>query len=197
MLPALVIEPCWRRSPEEYSEGIRPKNFISSLGVSKRREVANFGHHGDGHGELHTAQGLKGFDHRVQTPGLHVLLEFLFETLEAFGVFADGSDIFLKDDLLRRCGADHFREPPEMGRAPSGPAGVADIVSEQEGFESKLGVLEIAEGIFTCPGEVSNGFIFHLGDIDRGEITRARQAGQLHGVPAVGFDAVTGLFGNE
>ena len=34
------------------------------------------------------------------------------------------------------------------------------------------------------------------GDIDHGEITRARQPGQLHGVPAVGFDAVTGLLGN-
>ena len=124
-----------------------------------------------------------------------MLLEFLFETLEAFGVFVHRTDIFLKDDLLRRCGTDHFREPPEVGRAPIGPARVADIVSEQEGFETELGVFEIAEGIFTCPGEIANGFIFHLGDIDRGEITRARQAGQLHGVPAVGFDAVTGFLG--
>jgi hypothetical protein len=36
VLPALVIEPRWRRSPEEYSEGIKPKNFMSSLGVSNR-----------------------------------------------------------------------------------------------------------------------------------------------------------------
>ena len=91
-----------------------------------------------------------------------MLLECLFETLEAFGVFVDGSDICLKDDWWRRCGADHCREPPQMGRAPSGPAGVADIVSESERFESKLGVLKIAAGIFTCPSEVSYGFIFHL-----------------------------------
>ena len=32
VFPALVIDPCWRRSPEEYSYGISPKNFISSLG---------------------------------------------------------------------------------------------------------------------------------------------------------------------
>jgi hypothetical protein len=126
-----------------------------------------------------------------------VLLEVLFETQESFGVFVDGSDIFLKDDVWRWCGADHFREPPEMGRAPMGPAGVADIVSESESFESKLGVLKIAEGSFTGPSEVSSGFIFHCGDIDPGEITRGRQPGQVHGVPAVGFDAVTGLFGNE
>src|SRR5262245_26139115 len=36
VFPALVIDPCWRRSPEEYSEGTNPKNFMSSLGVSKR-----------------------------------------------------------------------------------------------------------------------------------------------------------------
>ena len=83
-----------------------------------------------------------------------------------------------------------------MGRAPMGPTGVADIVSESESFESKLGVLKIAEGIFTCPSEVAYGFIFHCGDIDHGEITRARQPGQLHGVPTVGVDAVTGLLGN-
>ena len=134
---------------------------------------------GDGHGELHTAQGLEGLDHRVQAPGFHLLVECLFETLEAFGVFVDRADIFLKDDLLRWGGTDHFSEPPEVGRAPIGPAGIADIVSQQEGFETKLGVFEIAEGIFTRPGQVANGFIFDFGDIDRGEITRAREPGQL------------------
>ena len=83
-----------------------------------------------------------------------------------------------------------------MGRAPVGPAGVADIVSEQEGFEAKLGGLESAEGIFTDPRESTHGFIFHLGDLDRREITRSSQAGQLHGVPAVRFDPITGLWGN-
>jgi hypothetical protein len=35
--------------------------------------------------------------------------------------------------VLRRCGADHFREPPERGRALVGSAGVADIVVGHEG----------------------------------------------------------------
>ncbi len=126
-------------------------------------EVANFGHHRDGHGELHATQSLKGLDHRVQAPRLHVVLECLVETLEAFGVFGHGSDIFLKDDVLCWCGADHFRQPPERGRAPSGPAGGADIVSEYERVESQRGVLKIAAGIFTCPSEVSYGVICHCG----------------------------------
>jgi hypothetical protein len=64
-------------------------------------------------------------------------------------------------------------------------------------LQSKLGVFEITEGILTGSAEVANGFVFHLGDIDHGEIPRARQAGQLLGVPAVRFDAVTGFFRHE
>ena len=48
--------------------------------------IANFGHQGDGHGAWHTAQGVQRLDHRVQTPGVHVILPGLFETLEACGL---------------------------------------------------------------------------------------------------------------
>jgi hypothetical protein len=118
-------------------------------------EVAHFSHHRDGHGALLTAPGLKSFDHRVHTPRFHVLLACWFETLESFAVFGDGSDIFVKDDLVRWCRADHCSEPPEMGRAPMGPAGVADIVSASERVASTRSVLKMAEGLFTCPRAVS------------------------------------------
>jgi hypothetical protein len=36
VFPAWVIEPGWRRAPEEYAAGIKPKHFISALGVSHR-----------------------------------------------------------------------------------------------------------------------------------------------------------------
>ena len=52
-------------------------------------QIAQFGDDGDGHGELHATQGLEGLDHCGQTPSFHLLVEFLFKTLEAFGVFAD------------------------------------------------------------------------------------------------------------
>src|SRR5262244_4615536 len=133
----------------------------------------------------------------MQTPGMHVLLELLVETLEAVSVFGYRTDIFLEHDLLCRRRADDLGKPPEMGRAPIGPAGVADIMAEQEGFETELGVLAIAEGIFTGAGEIANRFIVHCGDIHDSEIPRAGQPGQLHGVSAVGFDAVTSLFGDK
>jgi hypothetical protein len=63
--------------------------------------------------------------------------------------------------------------------------------------EAQLGVLAIAEGIFTGSGEIADRFIVHWGDIHDSEIPRAGQPRQLHGVSAVGFDAVTSLFGNK
>jgi hypothetical protein len=108
----------------------------------------------------------------------------------------DGSDICLTDDVLRRGRADHCREPPERGRAPMGPTGIADSVSESERFASTRGVLQMAVGLFTGPSAVSYGGIVHVGDINHRAITRARQPGQLHGVPTVGCDVVTGLLGH-
>ena len=102
----------------------------------------------------------------------HVILQCLCETLEALGVFVHRSDVCLKDALLSRCVTDHLGEPPEMGRAPVRPARRADIVSEQEELEERnWASLRSAGGIFTGSCEVTHGFIFHFGDIDRGEVS--------------------------
>ena len=57
-----------------------------------------------------------------------MFVEFLFQTLQPFCVFVDRADIFLKDNLLGRGGADNCAEPPEVGRAPGGLARIAHIV---------------------------------------------------------------------
>jgi hypothetical protein len=84
-----------------------------------------------------------------------------------------------------------------MGRIPGGPARVPYVVPEQKGVETALGIFESAEGIFACPGEIAHSFVFHRGNRDRGASPRARQAGQWHGVSAVGFDTIPSLFGNQ
>ena len=81
------------------------------------------------------------------------------------------ADVFLEDDLLRRGGTDHFGEPPQVGRAPGGSTCIADIMAKQKGVETELGGLKIAEGIFTSPAEVADGFVFHRRDFDGGEVT--------------------------
>jgi hypothetical protein len=150
---------------------------LSVIGIIEEAEVAEFGHHGDSHGELYVSQELKRVDYLAQAPRLDLFLEFLFETLEAFSVLVDGADTFLKDDVLSRGGTDDFWEPLEVGKAPGGPARRMDIMPEQEGVEPELGALEIADSNFKSATEIPNGFIFDPGDIDWCEITRAYQAG--------------------
>jgi hypothetical protein len=161
-LPALLSGRIFR--------GNQAQAFPQLSWVLKAGQVADFCHHGNGHSALDTTESLECLDHRMQTPRFHVLVEFLVETLEACGVLGDGTDVFLQDDVLRRCRADHVREPSEVGRVPSGPAYLTTILSKQEGFAPKLCRLAIAASVGTCPGEIANGFIFDFGDIDCGEI---------------------------
>ena len=87
----------------------------------KACQVTYFGHQGDRHGALPPTQRLEGLDHRGQTPGVDLLVEFMCETLEACVVFAHGSDIFLENDVLRWGGTDDFREPSAGGPGPNEP----------------------------------------------------------------------------
>jgi hypothetical protein len=70
-------------------------------------------------------------------------------------------------------------------------------VPQQESFEPKLRGLEIADGIFTRTAQVTNRFILHRGNIDRGEVPRAHQACQFDSIAAVGFDPIPSLFRNQ
>jgi hypothetical protein len=133
-------------------------------------QIAQVGDNGDGHGELHATQGLEGPDHRGQTPSFHRLVECLFKTLEAFGVFGDGPNVFLEDHLLRWRRTDDLRQPSEVGGAPIGLARLADILPQEQGFEAAFGGLEIAQGIFASAAQVPDGFVRDLWDIDRGQI---------------------------
>jgi hypothetical protein len=200
--PGLGVAGCGDRAlatplPRGLFRGEEAQEFHECSGGIKAGEVATFGHGGDGHGTLPPPQGLQRVDHRVETPGVDLLVECVLQPLETFGVRIDRPDVFPEDGLVRRGGPDDLREPPATGRAPRGPARLAASVSEHGGVESKLGGLEIAEGLVTGAGEVADRVVFHCGDIDGGEIPRAREAGQWHGVTAVGCDAIAGFFGNQ
>lgn len=119
-----------------------------------------------------------------------MLVECLFEPLEAFAVFAHGADVCLQDDVLSWCGTAHCGEPSAVGRAPVRPAHVPDVVPEQAGFETQLGVLKVADGLFTCPGESPPRRLCDLGDLHGGEIAGAGQTGQLPRIAALSCDPV-------
>jgi hypothetical protein len=82
----------------------------------------------------------------------------------------NGLDVFLKDNLLRGRGAPHLAEPLQVGGTPGGPPPIADIVSQQERFQTQLGRLQSPEGIFPHPTQVAERFIVDGGDIDGGEV---------------------------
>ena len=68
-------------------------------------------------------------------------------------------------------GTDHCRAPPEVGRAPGGPARIADIVPQSEGFEPELGGLDVPDGISSRARVRSRmASSADLGDIDRCEV---------------------------
>ena len=122
-------------------------------------------------------------------------MEFLLQTLQARSLFGDGLDVFLKDNLLRRCGTDHLAEPAQVGGAPVGPTRIADIVPQQEGFEPQLGRLQIPEGLFPRPTQVADRFIVDGGYIDGGEVPGAHEPGELPGITPVHFNPVARLLG--
>ena len=159
----------------------------------KADEIAELCDQGDGDGELDAAQHLSVVDDRIQAPQAHLLFEFLLQALETFGDRVDRANVLLKDKLLRRGGADPLGEPSERGGSPVGTAAIAAIVSQQKGFESEFGGFEVLGGILTSSGEIANGFLFELGDVDGCEVAGSPQAREWDGVAAVSFDAITHL----
>jgi hypothetical protein len=160
-------------------------------------EVSALRHEGHGPGARHATQGLKGLDHRLQSPGFDLFLPCLHEALKPFGVRMDGAPVCLEDDVLRRGGADHVGEPPQMGRAPGRASRRADIVAEHKGVATTLGGLEIGDGIFPSPAAVTDGCVCHRRHRDGGASPCAHQAGELDRVTTVGFPAVAGLLGPQ
>ena len=152
---------------------------------------------GDGHRAWHATPGRQRRAHRGQTPGWPVLVACVREPLAAFGMLLHRADVFVKNDVVRGGGTDDCREPPQVGRAPIGPARGAAIVAEHKSCETQWGVCAITEGIFTRPGASAHGCIWALGDRDRGAIPCASAARQLPSVPAVRFDPIPSLCGHE
>src|SRR4029450_7260286 len=141
--------------------------------------------------------GREGAAPRGKPPGLDLGVELLCQTCKPFSVLGDGSDVFLEHNLLGGSGTDHLAEPPQVGRAPGGPGRIPNILPQQKRLEPKLGGLESADGICTGTAQVTNGFVLNLRGVDRGQVPRAHQPGQLDGISTVGFGPIPGLFGDQ
>lgn len=165
-------------------------------GGSKTGEVTECGSGGHRARQWHPTEGLQRVDDRGEPPGLPLLCECLFQTRQPFGVVGDCADVFVEHDLRRWGMTDHFAEPPEVGGVPARLAGRTAIVSQEKGFEPQLGGLQSPDAIFTRPAQVSPRFILNLGNVDRAQIPRAREACEFDRISAVGFDPLSRLFGD-
>jgi hypothetical protein len=126
----------------------------------------------------------------MEMPAFDLFLAFVLTTLKACGLCVDSPPIFLEDDVLSGGGTDHVAQPAQVGRAPGGPARVAEIVPQQKGFEAKLGGLEIPKSLLTGAGEGADGLILDRWPTDRRELPSPHGSDQLDSITAVGFDSV-------
>jgi hypothetical protein len=82
-------------------------------------------------------------------------------------------------------------------RSPVGPAGVADVLAQEEGLEPALGGLQVLERILPGAGQITDRFVLDLGHVHRGQIARAHQAREGDRIAPVGLDAIAGPLGNQ
>ena len=157
--------------------------------------VSQCRHGGHRHGALDPAQGLEGLDHRREAPGLHLLVECVFQTPQAFSLCSNGLDVFLKDQLLRGGGTHHVAEPSQVGGTPVGPTCLADSVPQHEGCAPHRGRLQIPPGLVPCPAQSAEGCSVDGGTRPRGEVPGAQQPGPWPGVTPVGCDPIARLCG--
>jgi len=119
------------------------------------------------------------------------------DPLDTLGVFVDGSEVLLEDDLLGRGGTDYPGEVAAVGVVLVGAADVVKAKPEKERLEAVLGALQIDEGVLAGAGEVADGLIVDSGNVDGGEVAGAQEPCELNGVATVGFDAVAGFLRDQ
>src|SRR5207249_9207305 len=139
-------------------------------GCVEASEVANFGEHGDGDGVLDAAQGLKSHDRGVKAPARNLLGEHGGDATQALDVLGDGTERFLKDDLLGGSRADHLGQVAQVGLVPVSLASVANALAKEKGLEAQLRGLEVLEGVLPSASQVAHGLILDRGNMDGGEI---------------------------
>jgi len=140
-------------------------------GVLEAGQVPECSDGRDSHRQLHATEGLQRANDRAEPPGGDRLVACLVQALESVSVCGDCSDIFVEDDLLGGSGTNDLAQPAQVGRAPSGPTSIPDIMSQQQGFEAELGRLEIVERICPRTAQVTNSFVVDRWDIDWREVS--------------------------
>jgi len=166
-------------------------------GGSDTEEVAACRPGGHRPGARHAAQGLEGIAPRGLPPGLDLGVERLCEPCPPCGGLGDGADVCLAPHRWGGSGTAHRAAPPQVRGAPGGSARRAASLPQQERLVPTWGRLASAAGLCTGAAQVADGGILHPGDVDRGQVPRAQQAGQLARVTTVRCAPSARLLGEQ
>lgn len=135
---------------------------------------------------MQSAQRLQGGCTGRKTPVRQQLAHGLLQPLNARGL-ADGVQVFLQGQLLRRLGHLHFGKPAKVRGRPGAATGVGVAVAQQQGFEAMAGIALLARYVFARPHHVANRLVCRIGNEEQGELTRASQPRERGGVAPIGL----------
>jgi hypothetical protein len=116
--------------------------------------------------------------------------EFFFE-------LGEGQPVVVNDQVIGRFGPGQRGQPLAVVFAPGAPGGVDAPAAEKEPSQAVAGPGEVFLDPFAQTQEIPIGFLPGGGEINGGEFPGPVELDQLPGVPAVGFDPVSGAEGDE
>ena len=177
--------------------GHQPQPRHEVTGMGKPGQVVDFGDDDVGGGFLDAAECLQGQGQRISRPMGRQLLELPGQAIAPSLSFIHGVHQFLEHDLLGGGGQHDFGQPPPMGGGPARFTGVSHIVAQEEGLEPLARGGDIALGLLPGTDDVAELLLVGGGNVDEGESTVFEAEGEVAGVTAVGFDALTGLLRDQ
>jgi hypothetical protein len=183
----VCVMPLWRRhSPREYSEGVRPREFMRCLGGSKRGRSprAALGVTATVHGTPRRACNASTTGQSRQV-GPCARRSWSRRWRRAVWAVTARTESW---KTRGGGGPDDLAQPAQVRRAPRGPTGRPAILPQEQGFEAALGRLQIVERLFPRAAQVTKSCVVDRGDLDGREGPCAPQARHVDGITTIRFD---------
>ena len=188
LLPALVIAPWRRRSPLEFSLGVRPRNGPSDSGTEPV-PVAELDRQRERRQRRDATQTNEPADDIRVRRSRGELGDRLVERVPSA----------LRVEHAAVALVEHDRERPALEALPAKPRVVCprprgrvvhEPMAEQQLREPVASPHQIAAGVFTGTNEVPRGFLFRRRDTYRRDLTKPKQPRQPLGITPVGLDPI-------
>jgi hypothetical protein len=159
--------------------------------VVEAEEVLQLGDQGHSGDQLYAAQCLQRLDEWSQAPVGQRVAHGLLQPADPGAGFGDRMQVLLEADLLGRVLELDGSEPAQVRSRPGALAGVRGAVAQKECLEAVAAIALLAHGVVPGAHQVADRFVGAVGNAYDCQVIGTRQACQLHGVTAIGLDALT------